>query len=520
MKDHKPNFKNKPTCRLINPCKSEIGKISKKILDRINSKIRKSVKLNQWRSTQDVISWFNSIDDKQQYSFISFDVCEFYPSISEKLLNSALDFASSFECISDQEREIILHTKKSFLYNNTEPWCKRGDTQFDVTMGSFDSAESCELVGLYILSQLEKLDINIGLYRDDGLAVCKKSPHQVEKIKKEICRIFSTNNLKITIDANKKTVDFLDVTFDLRSGTYRPFTKPNNVPLYVHRQSDHPPSIIKNIPDAINKRLSTNSSNEKLFNEAATTYQEALNKCGYNYKLRYEPIVRPERKPKRRRTRRISWFNPPFSNIADTNIGKQFFRLIDECFPPEHKLHKILNRNTVKLSYGCMPNIGSLISAHNKAITAKSDNSVKNCNCREPKSCPLENKCLANSVIYQATVSRHDNNKTESYVGLTENTFKTRFIGHTSSFKNIEKRNATALSEYVWKLKDTNVPYSINWKILSKAKAYSPASKKCYLCLKEKYFIICKQQLATLNKRNELNSKCRHRNKYLLCNQK
>ena len=39
LKDHNPNFQNHPTCRLINPTKSEIGVISKKILQRINSKI-------------------------------------------------------------------------------------------------------------------------------------------------------------------------------------------------------------------------------------------------------------------------------------------------------------------------------------------------------------------------------------------------------------------------------------------------------------------------------------------------
>ena len=37
MKDHKPNFENNPTCRLLNPCKPEIGKINKRLLENINS---------------------------------------------------------------------------------------------------------------------------------------------------------------------------------------------------------------------------------------------------------------------------------------------------------------------------------------------------------------------------------------------------------------------------------------------------------------------------------------------------
>ena len=51
LKDHKLNFTNKPTCRLINPTKSEIGKISKNILDRINSTIVKKHNLNRCRTT-------------------------------------------------------------------------------------------------------------------------------------------------------------------------------------------------------------------------------------------------------------------------------------------------------------------------------------------------------------------------------------------------------------------------------------------------------------------------------------
>ena len=57
---------------------------------------------------------------------------------------------------------------------------------------------------------------NVGLYRDDRLATCTKTPKQVEAIKKEMCKIYKHNNLQITIEANKKVVDFLDITLDLR----------------------------------------------------------------------------------------------------------------------------------------------------------------------------------------------------------------------------------------------------------------------------------------------------------------
>ena len=95
LKDHKPSFANKPTSRLINPTKSEIGKISKVTLDRINSKITRVSKFNQWKNSTSVIEWFKAIENKQHHSFICFDIVEFYPSISQDLLNKALDFASA-----------------------------------------------------------------------------------------------------------------------------------------------------------------------------------------------------------------------------------------------------------------------------------------------------------------------------------------------------------------------------------------------------------------------------------------
>ena len=94
MKDHKPDFLNNPTCRLINPSKSEIGIISKHMLDDINTKILQATKVNLWKSTSNAIEWFKSIPEKEKQTFITFDVCDFYPSITEESLLKALDYAS------------------------------------------------------------------------------------------------------------------------------------------------------------------------------------------------------------------------------------------------------------------------------------------------------------------------------------------------------------------------------------------------------------------------------------------
>ena len=121
LKDHKPNFTSKPTCRLINPTKSEIGKVSKGILERINSNIAKTRNFNQWKNTASVINWFKSAQNHQRSSFICFDIENFYPSISQDLLNKALDFASNYNNITADERNIIIHAKSSILIHKTNP---------------------------------------------------------------------------------------------------------------------------------------------------------------------------------------------------------------------------------------------------------------------------------------------------------------------------------------------------------------------------------------------------------------
>ena len=169
---------------MINPSKQQIGKISKQILENINLKLVDATGVNQWKNTSSVLQWYKSLPNKCKSAFISFDVVEFYPSITEDLLRRALDFASNYVNISTDDRQIIIRAKHSLLFNNETPWQKKNpSTLFDVTMGSYDGAETCELVGCYLLSQLTKIpEIDIGLYRDDGLAVINQTPQKIEKI--------------------------------------------------------------------------------------------------------------------------------------------------------------------------------------------------------------------------------------------------------------------------------------------------------------------------------------------------
>ena len=341
-----------------------------------------------------MINWFKSIENKHNCKFISFDVVEYYPSITEDLLNKALDFASKFDTITPEERSIILHAKRSFLFCEESTWGKtEAQDLFDVTMGSWDGAETCELVGNYLLSVIQKKHgNNIGLYRDDGLRVFEATPQKEERIKKSLCKVFEENGLKVTIEANLDEVNFLNVTLNLPRNSFAPFTKPNNTIKYVHSQSNHPPNILKNIPIAINKRLLELSSIEEAFNNAKPPYQEALKNSGYEHELKYEKATQENtaHKPeKRNRQRNIMWYNPPFSPNVQTNVGKSFLRTVKRSFPPGHPLHKIFNQNTLKLSYSCMPNVRNIIDNRNKKIqqNAKTDDteqrekSTKSCNC-------------------------------------------------------------------------------------------------------------------------------------------
>ena len=519
LKDHKPNFLNNPTCRLINPAKSEIGYISKKILDRINNNIIKMNNTNLWKNTTSVINWFRDLKDKENTSFICFDVVEFYPSITESTLKKALDYASNFDNITQDEREIILHAKKSLLFGNGKTWQKKNSEKpFDVTMGSYDGAETCELVGCLILSKLnQKYDSHIGLYRDDGLAAFNKTPQAIERIKKDICSEFRKYDLKITIEANKKIIDFLDVTLNLTDNSYKPYNKPNNIPVYVHCKSNHPQSILKNLPMNINKRLSEISSNEEIFKEAVPIYQKALADSGYHHRLTFDNNSdKSTSNNNRNRSRNITWYNPPYESQVKTKVGKEFLHIIKTSFYKGHPLQKIFNANTIKLSYSCMPNMKNIIDGHNKGIiNGPRDNALEpGCNCRTRNTCPLDGNCLVRNVVYQATVTAE--NTAETYVGLTETTFKTRFNNHKTSFNNERYKTSTELSKYIWSLKQQDKQYTIKWAMLKQATPYTNNSKTCQLCICEKFYIICKPEIATLNKRNELAGTCRHKNKFLL----
>ena len=158
--------------------------------------------------------------------------------------------------------------------------------------------------------------------------------------------------------------------------------------------------------------------------------------------------------------------------------------------------------------------MAAIISSHNrKVLKPDTDTNTCSCNCRVKEQCPLNGNCLAEGVIYKATVSAVSK-PTRQYFGLTEGKFKTRYSTHMHSFRAENAKTATELSKYVWSLKSENLDYDIKWNLVQKAAPYKCGTRRCDICLSEKMVIATANTLSTLNKRAEIVSTCRHRAKF------
>ena len=155
--------------------------------------------------------------------FYCFDIENFYPSISLGIFNKALQFGKSLFKVTDKEISIIMHSRKTLLCNDKEPWIKKSRKKdFDVPTGCFDRAKVSEIVGTYILSKINN-EINkkeVGIYYDDGLGVLRNmSVSEMDQASKNLIKIFQECGLSIVCKINSTSVDFLDVHFGMRQET-------------------------------------------------------------------------------------------------------------------------------------------------------------------------------------------------------------------------------------------------------------------------------------------------------------
>ena len=141
------------------------------------------------------------------------------------------------------------------------------------------------------------------------------------------------------------------------------------------------------------------------------------------------------------------------------------------------------------------------------------DHQEPGCNCNSRVDCPLNGSCLIPSITYSATVTTGVRERI--YYGSVKGSFKTRYYGHTHSFRQRSKR-ATELSKLALELKDSGTPHSIRWNVIAKAHPYVGGYRKCDLCLTEKLVIARSKHPGIINSRSEIVSKCRHMNKFLL----
>ena len=214
---------------------------------------------------------------------------------------------------------------------------------------------------------------DFGLYRDDGLGILRNtSRHKADRKCKSIIKIFKECGLSIICEENKQIADFLNVRLNLNEQTYEPYRKPNNEPVYINEQSNYPPNIITDIPKAISKRLTNISCNKNVFDRNVDIYQTALKNSGFDGKVTYNDqseqgnnVNIEEANQARKRKCAIIWYNLACSMNVKTNIGRIFFKLLQKHFPTTHPMYTIFNKNKIKISYCCFPNMGSIISSHN-----------------------------------------------------------------------------------------------------------------------------------------------------------
>ena len=133
----------------------------------------------------------------------------------------------------------------------------------------------------------------------------------------------------------------------------------NPTPVFVHRQSNHPPSVLQNIPWSVNDRLNRLSSSKEMFGGTAPPYQDALEKIVYNHKREFTDLSGGMTRQSRRTGTRslcVTYFNP-FSLNVETDVGKEFLKII-RAFPQDNVLSPIVNTNTTKISYRTLQNMG------------------------------------------------------------------------------------------------------------------------------------------------------------------
>ena len=166
--------------------------------------------------------------------------------------------------------------------------------------------------------------------------------------------------------------------------------------------------------------------------------------------------------------------------------------------------------------------MGNYMARHNSKILRQASEQhaapPPKCNCQKSKKgdCPVPGACNQKGVIYKATVTSDGGKNIQTYLGLAKD-FIFRFSKHKRSMDKPDPTNSTTLSTHFLSQKEAGLNPKISWRFLkSNLPSFNPVTSKCYLCICEKYHILFKPELGTLNSRSEIFSACRHKQSELL----
>ena len=162
---------------------------------------------------------------------------------------------------------------------------------------------------------------------------------------------------------------------------------------------NHPPNIIKNLPESISCRINKLSTDKSVFDNSKDLYNNALSSSGFKDKIKFNPGFNKNISRNKNRKR---WFNPPNSSNVSTNIDKSFLTILDRHFSKSRKLYKMFNRNNVKISYSSLPKLANIINSHNEKLLNNNipKPSAPTCNCCSKTFFPLNGDCLQSSLFY------------------------------------------------------------------------------------------------------------------------
>ena len=287
----------------------------------------------------------------------------------------------------------------------------------------------------------DKFKLNdIGLYRDDGLALFKRSSGpQAERKRKDVIKHIKNHGLGITIQSNLHIVNFLGVrcTTEPYRWIILPLQKAEQHHPVYRLQVKSPPSIFQHLPTAINMRISGISCNKKSVEKSKQHFEDTLKQSGHTTNFTYT-TNRPSSHHRKYRQRKIIWFNTPYIRNVQTNVGKSFLGLITKDLPAGHKYHKIFNMDP-------------------KNTLRQSDHHITRMQLSGKNYLPLGKQL--SYFVYNAKFTTTEDPTGKNCIGTTDGSFKQRYTQHALSFRNRHYANSTELSKFIWYLKDSNTDF-------------------------------------------------------------